>query len=94
MRGLYGRPRSTVGTPRETRAGDLLDGTRIDLTATSRGTNYDSSDLTICNFSADSGRVFAGMSGFCTITVTNAGFTARAAVETYTPGSSREATAR
>ncbi len=55
--------------------GVLLDQTTIDLTATTRGTNYTSNDLTICNFGAMDGLVFAGMSGNCTITVSNNGFT-------------------
>lgn len=55
--------------------GLLQDQTTIDLTATTRGTNYTSNDLTICNFGAMDGLVFAGLSGSCTITVSNSGFT-------------------
>ena len=56
--------------------GHLADGkTTIDLTSTQKGTNYASSNLTICNFGAPDGNVFAGSSGSCTITVTNNGFT-------------------
>ncbi len=55
--------------------GVLIDQTTIDLTAASRGTNYTSSDLTICNFGAMDGLVFAGASGTCLITVSNSGFT-------------------
>lgn len=59
--------------------GHLIDGkTTIDLTSTQTGTNYSSSDLTICNFGAPDGNVFAGNSGPCTITVTNNGFMAKA----------------
>ena len=59
--------------------GHLIDGkTTIDLTSTPRGTNYSSSDLTICNFGAPDGNVFAGNVGTCTITVSNSGFTATA----------------
>jgi hypothetical protein len=67
--------------------GVLKDGTRMNLTATARGTNYRSSDLTICNFGAPDGRVFAGQSGICTITVTNSGFgaTAWVIVKTVSP---------
>lgn len=67
--------------------GTLRDGTAIDLTPTQRGTNYTSSDLTICNFGASPGRVFAGLSGNCLITATVAGFVATASgtVHTFTP---------
>jgi DNA-binding beta-propeller fold protein YncE len=59
--------------------GHLTDGkTTIDLTSTQKGTGYSSSDLTICNFGAPDGNVFAGNVGTCVITVTNSGFTATA----------------
>jgi hypothetical protein len=59
--------------------GHLIDGTTtLDLTSTQTGTQYSSSDLTICNFGSPDGNVFAGASGTCTITVKNAGFTASA----------------
>jgi hypothetical protein len=51
-----------------------LAGTKIDLTSTRRRTQYGSSDLTICNFGAIDGQVFAGNTGTCAITVTNSGF--------------------
>ena len=54
--------------------GNLTDGTVIDLTSTTKGTNYTSSDLAICNFGAPDGRVFAGNDGSCTVTATNSGF--------------------
>src|SRR5207249_4260216 len=39
----------------------LIDGkTTLDLTSTQKGTNYSSSDLTICNFGVPDGNVFAG----------------------------------
>ena len=61
--------------------GTLIDNNEIDLTSTSRGTNYNSSDLFICNFGAEDAKVFAaGDSGVCTITATNSGFTASASV--------------
>ena len=68
-------------------AGTLLDGTTLDLTSTGRGTNYSSSDLDVCNFGGTDGRVFAGISGTCTITVTVGGFTAvaRGTVRTVAP---------
>lgn len=61
--------------------------TQIDLTSTRKGTNYLSSDLTVCNFGAVDGQVFAGNSGTCTITVTNNGFTAKTTgiIKTFSP---------
>lgn len=58
--------------------GHLIDGkTTIDLASIARwGTNYASSDLTVCNFGAPDGNVFAGNSGTCTITVTIPGHSA------------------
>jgi DNA-binding beta-propeller fold protein YncE len=70
--------------------GHLIDGkTTLDLTSTQKGTNYSSSDLTICNFGAPDGNVFAGSNGACTITVSNNGFTAQAQgiVRTFAPTS-------
>ncbi len=70
--------------------GNLIDGkTKIDLTSTQEGTNYQSSDLTVCNFGAPDGNVFAGNSGTCTITITNNGFTTQATgtVSAFTPTS-------
>jgi hypothetical protein len=61
--------------------GHLIDGkTTINLTATSRGTNYASSNLSVANFGATDGLVFAGSDGSATINVTNSGFTAAAQV--------------
>jgi len=62
-------------------------GTQIDLTSARRGTNYLSSDLTVCNFGAVDGQVFAGNSGTCTITVSNNGFTAKTTgiIKTFSP---------
>ena len=39
--------------------GRLKDGTSLDLTSTTRGTNYASSNLNVCNFGSPDGRVFA-----------------------------------
>ncbi len=77
--GEASRPLTVTGT--------LQNGNTIDLTSTTTGTNYTSSDLTICNFGADDGRVFAGLNGSCTITVTNSGFSAEATVvvQTFSP---------
>ena len=56
----------------------LIDGkTSLDLTSTSDGTTYTSSDLTICNFGTPDGNIFAGNSGACTITVANGPFSAQ-----------------
>ena len=67
--------------------GTLVDGNTIDLTSTTTGTSYVSSDLTICNFGADDGRVFAGINGACTITISNSGFSTEAnvVVQTFSP---------
>ena len=67
--------------------GHLIDGNEIDLTATSDGTSYASSDLAVCSFGAQSGRVFAGTDGTCTVTATNSGFSAEATivVQTFSP---------
>jgi len=67
--------------------GNLIDGTTIDLTSTQRGTNYTSSDLTICSFGANSGEIFSGAEGSCTVTVNNNGFSASAmgAIASFAP---------
>lgn len=70
--------------------GHLNDGkTIIDLTSTLKGTNYASSDLTICNFGSPDGNVFAGKDGTCTITITNSGFNVQATgtVHSFSPAS-------
>jgi hypothetical protein len=68
-------------------SGDLRDGRSLNLTSTSRGTNYASSDLSICSFGPTDGAVFAGLTGTCTITVTNHGFTATSTgnISTFSP---------
>jgi hypothetical protein len=68
-------------------SGVLKDGSRIDLNSTARGTRYSSSNLTICNFGARDGEVFAGNSGSCVVTVTNSGFSSPVSirVENFTP---------
>ncbi|WP_396627023.1 Ig-like domain-containing protein [Luteitalea sp.] len=58
--------------------GQLRDGTSINLTSTTRGTNYASSNLDACTFGAPDGRVFGAGDGTCVITVTNSGFSAQA----------------
>lgn len=51
--------------------GLLIDGSSVDLTSRSRGTNYVSSDLSIVNFSSEDGRIFGGLNGNAVVTVTN-----------------------
>jgi len=66
----------------------LIDGkTALNLTSTAEGTNYSSSDLTICNFGSPDGNIFAGNNGACTITVSNNGFSVQVAgiVNTFAP---------
>lgn len=67
--------------------GEFKLGGSIDLTSLARGTNYASSNLQVCNFGAQAGRVFGGSDGSCVITVTNSGFaaTATGTVRTFTP---------
>ena len=67
--------------------GEFKLGGTIDLTATSRGTNYASSNLQICNFGAENGRVYGGSNGTCAITVTNSGLstTAQVTVNFFVP---------
>jgi len=68
--------------------GHLIDGkTTLDLTSTQRGTNYSSSNLSICNFGAPDGNVFAGSNGVCTVTATNHGHSATTAgsVQSFSP---------
>ncbi len=54
--------------------GTLVDGSRIDLTDTARGTNYLSSDLAVCSFGLTPGLVFGGSAGACGIIVSNGSF--------------------
>jgi hypothetical protein len=68
--------------------GHLIDGkTTLDLTSTTLGTTYSSSNLNVCNFGSPDGNVFAGSSGTCTITVKNGALTASATatVTGFTP---------
>lgn len=66
--------------------GRRADGSTVDLTA-DPGTNYASSDLNICNFGAERGRVFASANGSCTITITNSGLSTQVTVtvQTFAP---------
>lgn len=68
--------------------GHLIDGkTTLDLTSTQRGTNYSSSNLSVCNFGAPDGTVFAGGNGTCTITASNHGHTATisGSIQSFSP---------
>jgi|GEM_PF-3494366 len=67
--------------------GETIDGSQVDLTRQSRGTNYTASDLNICNFGGQSGEVFAGQPGECIVTADNAGFSDTSAIDvkTFTP---------
>jgi hypothetical protein len=67
--------------------GTLKDGRTIDLTSTRLGTNYNSSDTTVCNFGTENGRIYAGSDGSCTITISNSGFnaTANGTIRTFAP---------
>lgn len=62
--------------------GHLIDGTTLDLTARSRGTNYASSDLSIANFGVEDGLVYAGAPGNALITITNSGHSTSTRVTT------------
>lgn len=68
---------SQIASQQLTVTGKLIDGkTTLDLTSTSRRTNYNSNNLAVCSFGSPDGRVFAGSNGSCTITITNSGFSA------------------
>lgn len=65
-----------VGFVQLTVTGEFTLGGTIDLTAPASGTNYASSDLQMCNFGAEAGRVYGGSTGTCTLTISNSGYTA------------------
>jgi hypothetical protein len=61
--------------------GHLIDGkTTLDLTSQQRGTQYQSSDDSVCGFGEIDGLAFAGSDGICTITAGNSGFSAQATI--------------
>jgi len=62
--------------------GHMLDGSWIDLTSTSRGTNYQSNDLSIVNFGSKDGQIFAGKTGSAQVTVTSNALSYTVDVET------------
>lgn len=77
----------TEASQQATVTGLLIDGNTIDLTPASAGTNYATSDVTVCSFGLTSGEIFAGVDGTCTVTATNSGLsdTLNVVVRTFTP---------
>jgi hypothetical protein len=67
--------------------GNVIDGRTIDMFRPLYQTALLSSDLAIANFGAEPGRVYAGQNGTATITVSNSGHAATAAVtvQTFSP---------
>jgi hypothetical protein len=67
--------------------GTLVDGTVVDLTARSRGTTYNSDNLSIASFGLVDGQIFGGGNGTANVTVANGGLSAtvRVNVSTFTP---------
>ena len=67
--------------------GTTIDGGQIDLTPLHTGTNYNSSDLSICNFGGVAGQVFAGTPGNCIVTAENSGFSdeSQITVQNFSP---------
>lgn len=61
-------------------SGTLIDGFPIDLTSEARGTTYASSNLAVCSFGLADGLLFGGAAGTCTVTASNAGFSASTTV--------------
>lgn len=61
--------------------GLLIDGTELDLTGGPYGTIYRSSDLSVVNFGAEPGRLFAGQDGTATVEVDAGGHLATVAVQ-------------
>lgn len=53
--------------------GHLVDGSELDITSKSMGTEYTSGDISIVNFGAVDGEVFAGNQGETTVSVSNNG---------------------
>ncbi|MFW5444026.1 MAG: Ig-like domain-containing protein [Methylococcaceae bacterium] len=66
----------------------LIDGSTADLTSISRGTNYISSDLAVCNFGIQNGFIFGTSQGNCQITVQNGTFeqVVSVSVSSFEPG--------
>jgi hypothetical protein len=60
--------------------GTFMDSSTLDLTATTSGTAYSSSDPGVCGFGVEDGRVYAGNDGVCTVTATNGGVSGQATI--------------
>lgn len=54
-------------------SGTLLDGSTIDITPASMGTNYSASPLNLCSVGVNPGEIAVTGAGTCTVTVTNSG---------------------
>jgi hypothetical protein len=67
--------------------GNVIDGRTIDMFNPLYQTAVGSSDLTVANFGAEAGRVYAGQNGSATVTVSNAGHagTASVTVQSFSP---------
>lgn len=65
----------------------VLDGSEIDVTAKSNGTDYDSSDLSIVSFGLTDGQIFGGSNGSASITVSlfELDFVVPVTVESFQP---------
>lgn len=64
--------------------GNLTDGTTIDLTARSKGTNYAPTNLSVVSLGVEDGLLFAGLAGTTQVTVTNNGFQAAVSITVTT----------
>jgi hypothetical protein len=67
-------------------SGTLIDGTVLDITRPKYGTTFSSSDLSIANFGAQPGVVFAGRDGTASVTAANNGVSASSQVTVQTFG--------
>ena len=88
--GIVNIPYNTINSESTwelTVTGHLIDGSTLDLTSTSRGTNYASDNLEIANFGVESGKIYAGAEGSTQVTVTNGDFsvTVPVSVTAFTP---------
>ncbi|MBS1859361.1 MAG: Ig-like domain-containing protein [Acidobacteria bacterium] len=76
-----------VASVQLTVTGHLIDNHTINLTSTTRGTQYSSDNLASCNFGSPDGRVYASSIGSCNITVRTNGYTStvRGNVQNFAP---------
>ncbi len=65
----------------------LLDGSQLDVTSSSRGTRYSSSDLSVISFGTEDGKIFGGQSGNAVVTIRNGDISVALAVvvESFAP---------